>query len=415
MLILLVCLATAANAQRQVTGMVLRTNGDSVQNAKVHLYADTLNDTISFAPLLDSTNANGFFQFTLPASVPVGGKFVIATLDCDSTTYITRNLSYTGANMYGNNLIICVSPTTAFAGYVHLGSASKRPPPQEARVYLISKCPGNVLSFIDSVETDTNGYFQVDSFPTLGTGCELIMKAALKTTSSDYKKYLPAYHETANTYSLRWSGGKEISLAASKNGVIILLPEAMNPHGGPSVIAGRAIDSMTQNRLPDKVLFITDMNDVTIDHSFTDHNGNFSFTNLPFGTYKVFGDVWGKDNPDLVVTVDADHVNILNIVFTENSTEFRGAIAVSVADNSGLQSAVAVYPNPAQDIVYISGAEKIDGDKRVTLTATSGAVVYRNSYSSGEKIAVPVQPLPQGIYILQLATGQGTATYRLVK
>ncbi|MBZ0097743.1 MAG: T9SS type A sorting domain-containing protein, partial [Taibaiella sp.] len=221
--------------------------------------------------------------------------------------------------------------------------------------------------------------------------------------------------ETANTYSLRWSGGKEISQAASKNGVIILLPEAMNPHGGPSVIAGHAIDSMTQNRLPDKVLFITDMNDVTIDHTFTDHNGNFSFTNLPFGTYKLFGDVWGKDNPDLVVTVDADHVNILNIIFTENSTEFRGAIAVSVADNSGLQNALTVYPNPVRDIVYISGAEKIDGDKQVTLTATSGAVMYRNSYSAGEKIAVPVQPLPQGIYILQLATGQGTATFRLVK
>lgn len=413
-LILLLCFAAGANGQRQVSGQVLRTNGDTVINAMVYIYPDTVNDTATFVPMLDSSNFNGFFQFTLPLSVPVGAKFIISTLNCDSATFITNNLTYAGANI-NSNLIICVVQNTSFSGYVHLGSPLKRPAVKDAWVYLISKCPGDVLSYIDSVETDTNGYFRVDSFPTLGTGCELIMKAVLKNTSADYKKYLPAYHESSTTYSLRWSGGKEISQPASKNGVIILLPEAMNPFGGPSVLAGYAMDSATQNKLPGKVLFITDMNDVTVDHTFTNASGNFSFTNLPFGTYKLFGDVWGKDNPDLVVTVDADHVSYYNIVFRENSTEFKGMIAVSVADNSALANNILVYPNPAQNFIYIQHASGSAGDKTITLMNTTGSVVFHQQYSPAATIAVPLQAFPRGVYILNIATGDGQATYRIVK
>lgn len=411
-LILLLCFAAGAYGQRQVSGQVLRTNGDTVINAKVYIYPDTVNDSATFVPMMDTTNANGSFQFTLPLSVPFGAKFIISTLNCDNTNYVTNNLTYAGANI-NSNLIICVAPNTLFSGYVYLGSPLKRPAIKDAWVYLISKCPGDVLSYIDTVETDTNGYFQVDSFPTLATGCELIMKAVLKTSSSDYKKYLPAYHISSTTYSLRWSGGKEISQPASKNGVIILLPEAMNPHGGPSVLAGYAMDSVTQNKLPGKVLFITDMNDVTVDHTFTDASGNFSFTNLPFGTYKLFGDVWGKDNPDLVVTVDADHVSYYNIVFRENSTEFRGMIAVSVADRNALSDNLQVYPNPAQDFIYIHDKQAVD--KKVTLMNTTGAIVFSNRYNAANTITIPVQSLPRGVYILSIATDNGQATYRIVK
>ncbi len=156
------------------------------------------------------------------------------------------------------------------------------------------------------------------------------------------------------------------------------------------------------------------MNDVTVDHTFTDVNGNFSFTNLPFGTYKLFGDVWGKDNPDLVVTVDADHVNYYNIVFHENSTEFKGMIAVSVGDNT-LSTDMLVYPNPAQDYIYIHDAGNHAGDKTVTLMNTTGAVVFAQQYSTDNTIAVPLQALPQGMYILNITTSAGHATYRIVK
>lgn len=413
-LILLVCFAAVANGQRLVSGQVLRTNGDTVINAKVYIYPDTVNDTATFVPMMDSTDVNGSFQFNLPLSVPVGAKFIISTLDCDNVSYITNNLTYAGINI-NSNLITCVVPNTSFSGYVYLGSPLKRPAIKDSWVYLISKCPGDVLSYIDSVETDTNGYFQVDSFPSLASGCQLVMNAALKTTSPDYKKHLPAYHETATTYSLRWSGGKEISQPASKNGVIILLPQAMNPHGGPSVLAGHARDEAAQTRLPDKVIFITDMNDVTVDHTFTDANGDFAFTNLPFGTYKLFGDVWGKDNPDLVVTVDADHVNYYNIVFSENGTEFRGMIAVSVADNSAVANTIWVYPNPAQDFIYIQDAGGKTGDKTVTLLNSTGSVVFNQQYSAANTLAIPVQSLPRGVYILNIATGGGQATYRIVK
>lgn len=411
-LILLMVIASAAQAQFTVSGQVLRTNGDSVQGAIVHIYPDTSSGPLTFTPVKDTTNSSGVYSVQLP-SIPIGSKYFVSTLDCDSSTYVINQLTYAGSSQ-GTNLIICVTASSKFSGYVYLGSPSLRPQQKDAWVYLISKCPGDVLSYVDTLETDTNGYFQVDTFPTLGTGCQLVMKAALKTTSSDYKKYLPAYHQSATAYSLRWSGGKEISKADSKNGVIILLPEAINPFGGPSVLAGHAIDDASQMKLADKVLFITDMSDVTVDHTFTDVNGNFSFTNLQFGTYKLFGDVWSKDNPDLVVTVDADHVSYYNIVFHENSTEFKGVIAVSVADNT-LSNDIQVYPNPVQDYIYIYDAGNRAGDKTVTLLNTTGAVLFSQHYSTDNTIAVPVQALPQGIYILNITTTAGRATYRIAK
>ncbi len=412
-LLLLLCISGMAFGQFTVSGLVQRTNGDSVQGAVVHVYPDTSSGPPTFTPVKDTTNSLGFYSVTLPA-IPNGSKFIVATLDCDNFTYVTNQHTATGNNIF-STLIICVTPNTQFSGYVYLGDATKRPPQQQAQVYLISKCPGNVLSYIDSVETDTNGYYSVGSFPALATGCELIMKAALKPIATDYAKYLPAYHETNASYSLRWSGGKEISLQASKNGVNILLPEALNPFGGPSVIAGYAMDSTTQNRLPGKVMFITDMNDVTIGYVFTNSNGEFSFTNLPFGTYKIFGDVWGKDNPDLVVTVDADHVIVYNIIFRESATEFRGSVAVSVDGAQALQHILSVYPVPAHDMVYVQGAQKIPGDKSVVISGMTGNIVYTAAYAQGKNVEVPIHALPAGVYILKISSQKQSATFRLVK
>lgn len=412
--LLLLCLSGVAYGQFTVNGMVLRTNGDSVQGALVHIYPDTSSGPLTFTPVVDTTNSSGFYSVILPA-IPNGSKFIVATLNCDNVTYVTNQHTATGNNI-SSNLVICVTPpSTQFSGYVYLGDVTKRPPQQQAQVYLISKCPGNALTYIDSVETDTNGFYSVGSFPTLSAGCELIMKAALKPMANDYTKYLPAYHETNTTYSLRWSGGKEVSQQVSQNGVNILLPQAINPFGGPSVIAGYAMDSTTQSRLHGKVLFITDMNDVTISHAFTNSNGEFSFGNLPFGTYKIFGDVWGKDNPDLVVTVDADHVNVYNVVFRESDTEFRGSIAVSVAGAKTLQDMIALYPVPAYDMVYVQGARGIPGDKSVVIRTITGKVVFTGAYSSGKDMGIPVHTLVPGVYLLNISTQQASVNFRLIK
>lgn len=413
-LIILLFLSQLSYAQRNVNGLVLKTNGDSVNGVVVHIYPDTTSGPLTFQPMKDTTQS-GSFSFVLPANVPLGSVFKVSTLDCDSTSYKTNTHIYAGNNI-NSNLIVCVAPPRNFSGYVFLGDSTKRPQPQQAMVYLISKCNGNVLTYIDSVLTDTNGYYKVDSFPTLTTGCEVIMKARLLPVAQEYKKYLPAYHESNNsTYALRWFGGREIPLQVAKGGINLLLPEAINPTGGPSSIGGYAVDSATVTVLSDYIMFITDMNDVPVDYTYTHQTGTFLFGNLPFGTYKVFGDVWGKDNLDLTVQVSANHVNEFNIIFTEYKHRYEGRIATSVTGNNHAINKLAIYPNPAQDYVIIKGAEAIKGSKQVNINSIDGRTIQTTEFADGDNVKINISNLVPGTYILNIMTEDGNAVFRMMK
>lgn len=396
-----------------VTGQLKKLNGDTLKLTDVYIYADTTSGPPAFQSTVKKTDTTGVYVFTMPNNVPINTLFYVSTLDCDSQSYVINALTWTGSNMT-SNLTICVAPSTKFSGYVYLGNVSKRPQTKDAQVYLISKCSGNLLTYIDSVETDTNGYYSFNAFPTLSTGCELVMRAALKNTSSEYKQFLPAYHESNTSYALKWSGGREIPVNVAKAGINIILPQAINPNGGPSSISGYAKDG-SNNRLEHEVMLITDMNDVTVDYTHTDNNGAYAFSNLPFGSYKVFGDVWGRDNIDFIATVDADHVHILNLIFLNDGTTYKGSIATSVAGRNGLVKTISIYPNPAKDNIYIKGAEDIRGEKQVILTDITGATVYQSNFAEKVSVTVPVGSLTSGVYLLKLSTATETAVFRVAK
>ena len=239
------------------------------------------------------------------------------------------------------------------------------------------------------------------------------MQAKLLSASTEYNNYAPAYRQS--DYSLRWSGADVIPQLAGA-GVIIKLPELKNPTGGPSIISGVAYDSATNTVLPDKIMFITDMQDVPVSYAYTAADGSFTFGNLPFGTYKLFGDVRGKDNLDLVITVDADHIWAKDVIFLETSTEYKGwRRTTTVSEAANTLSGMYIYPNPVQDILSVKNAEHMAGDKHVTLLNTSGAVVFTKQFEGGAAINIPVGSLPHGLYMLHLQTDIGKIVMKLIK
>lgn len=412
-LLLLMLASSLSYGQAVVSGTVKRTNGDSVQGARIYIRADSSSGQPVFQTVTDTSTFNGSFAISLPSGIPNGTVFYVATLNCDSLSEVSNTHVYTGSNI-NSPLVICVTPVTNFSGYVFLEDSSKRPQPGEAEVHLIAKCAGNVLINIDTVLTDTNGYYSVDTFPRLASGCQLVMKAQLKTTSPDYKKYLPSYHEDNSSYRLRWTGARDIPYNVAQSGVDFFLPEAINPFGGPSLITGYAVSDQA-TVLPGKVIFILDNVNIPVDFAYTDAQGYFSFSNIPFGSYRLFGDVWGKDNPDLSVKVDADNVNIHHIIFTENSTEFKGRIAVSTVDISAGMPEMTAFPNPATDMIYLRGSENIHLDKQVTVKDIAGRIVYAKQAAAREQISVSVKHLPGGVYLLHVQAGDAVATYKIIK
>ena len=413
LLAMLFCLSTWSYSQVTVNVLVTNTVPDTIKGARVYIYPDTSVPPPVFSIQTDTTDFLGNVTFVLP-SLPLNTEFYVSTLDCDSVTFKVDTLIYTGNNNMGVNLVICVVTPDSLAGYVYLANDSKRPSPQQAMVYMIEKCAGNTVQYIDSVLTDTNGFYLIDDYPDIDPGCELLMHARLLPSSPEYEKYLPAYHDSGK-YALMWLGGKQVSKAmAGRSYVNLILPEAINPTGGPSTIGGYAINTITGGVNPDKILMITDMLDIPVGYTYTDSRGVFSFGNLPFGSYKIFGDVWQKDNPPLTVSVHADHVNEYDIIFTENMIEFKGRIATGVTAENALSN-IRLYPNPVTDYIYLHGTNAVAGSKTITLSGVAGNLIHQMQFAHGEQVVVPANHIAPGIYLLKLYTEAGSSTFRVIK
>ncbi len=74
---------------------------------------------------------------------------------------------------------------------------------------------------------------------------------------------------------------------------------------------------------------------------------------------------------------------------------------------------IEVYPNPAGAVLHISGVE---GNARYTLSGIDGKVLKRGQLeASTADHSVALPSLKQGIYLLQITTGKGSITRKIVK
>ena len=130
--------------------------------------------------------------------------------------------------------------------------------------------------------------------------------------------------------------------------------------------------------------------------------------------------------PDYEVPTDTgmDNMYEVAITATDNGTPemtAMQALTITVTDEdetvtTGLEvlSGIEVYPNPAGAVLHISGVE---GNARYTLSSMDGKVLKRGKLeatgTADHSVAIP--SLKQGIYLLQLTTGKGSVTRKIVK
>lgn len=82
----------------------------------------------------------------------------------------------------------------------------------------------------------------------------------------------------------------------------------------------------------------------------------------------------------------------------------------AVATNEVVNTHLTITPNPVKDAFQVSGLE---GTATLSLTDTNGKVVLSKEITGNESISV--SSLPQGLYIVKLATANGTVQQKLIK
>ncbi len=132
-------------------------------------------------------------------------------------------------------------------------------------------------------------------------------------------------------------------------------------------------------------------------------------------------------SPDFELPTDMGMNNMYEVTITATDDGISEqkmamqALTIKVTDvdetrPTGLEAftEIAVYPNPAGAVLYISGVE---GNARYTLSGIDGKVLKRGELeatdTSDHSVAVP--SLKRGIYVLQITTGKGSLTRKVVK
>lgn len=399
------------------TAMAATISGTVTDNAALPVYNQMIIAQDTFAMTWSDTaytDASGNYSITVPVSLPNNTGVLVHTNENCAPYYLEQGFNYNGSNITADFVLCANVPPPPATIHGMVTSTNPAIGDTAAIVYLINQQWDNVnqtriLTALDSATTDSLGYYSFSMPVSYDT---LLVKAAERSFSPDYANYLPTYY----TSSLSWSSA---SIVVANTTADIQLIAGTNP-GGPAFVGGDVLQGANKSAavgdpLAKRILILTTGANVPVAYTYSNASGQFSFPNVAYGSYKIFGDAPGKSNPVLSFNLDAQHPSIGNIIFEENSHTFVGHIPTAVANVNGKLSGISLFPNPVVDNINVLGLETVNGAKTITLCSATGATVYTHTFDGNEKAIVPVSTLSKGIYMLSVITTEGVATFKVVK
>ncbi|MBP6731328.1 MAG: T9SS type A sorting domain-containing protein [Chitinophagales bacterium] len=157
-------------------------------------------------------------------------------------------------------------------------------------------------------------------------------------------------------------------------------------------------------------------------YTISDGAGNYSFANVPAGTYKITVDVPGLPMVSTyTVAITSSSLSFLNLDFTVDTSHGTGGVhagyplAINETDNTGTQ--VSVYPNPSDSQFNVSVETRKPEQMEIKLYDMLGQLVYQEPVAqTNGKVTrtIGLKPLSQGIYTLQIRLGNEMISNKIV-
>lgn len=360
------------------------------------------------------TDAAGAYSFQLTGRVDSNDVLLVYTTGCGKK--VSAFYRYSGGNIVAN-LYICPA-LYSLNGTVSLnGNANNGP----ARLFLLSKHfdtlrADTVLSVVDTIFTDAYGGTYSKTYSVIPSGT-LLLKAELLRSHPQYGNYAPTWLGGA----LVWSNAQPLSasnFSVSTATGINLIPVVST--GGYAAASGTVttpgVNTGSGKPLEGRLLLLTNAAGTSVGFTLSDSLGQFSFSGLAYGTYKLFGDSWGRLNPALTFTLTAARPGIEDIIFEEDSTSFRGRFGATTGIGAvNAWSRLRIFPNPASSAVSLAGLNDIEGTKSLRLRDMKGALLLQRRDINTDLLKLDLSALPAGIYALELSAAGRVAVFRLQK
>lgn len=168
------------------------------------------------------------------------------------------------------------------------------------------------------------------------------------------------------------------------------------------------LKSVVASKVEGAAVYLYNQSENIVAYDVTDAYGEFSFTGIPVGTYTFYVDYMGIPMADPAqveeVVIDAD-----GQVMVIDAKIVNGVITAVVSETTGwsendMGQQFKIYPNPANSILFIDALSVTDNVVLQIFDSAGRMVWHKNmpGHVGGLRVAIPVDFLNNGIYLLQL-------------
>jgi hypothetical protein len=277
--------------------------------------------------------------------------------------------------------------------------------PYGAEVTLFSTDAAGFFYPVQSTYINQFGFY---NFWNVSEGTYLILASLIPDSSNtSVFQFLPTFYGDV----VFWDQATEIVLGTPQNPYNINLVSLDSIGGGSGYIGGQIIVGGKTMMAGGQEVLLLDESGTPVRITYTDAQGNFSFTSLPFGNYTVSPMVTGVTTTPAQVNLNATNPTA-NVVMTISGHTITGISKYE--QNSQIEN---IYPNPA--LSNISVTLKAQGNVKLRILDATGKTVFAKEQAvnqSGILITLPVADLTSGLYFLVIQDENGnTSSKRFVK
>lgn len=209
---------------------------------------------------------------------------------------------------------------------------------------------------------------------------------------------IPFYSPVYSGGEIKWQNATIINTASIPGDVNLNLNSYNDFFTGKGSVAGRVLKTADPDNFP-LIFYLTDGDDEIYRFVLAEPDVQFSFDDIPFGSYSLIPEKAGKENESFDLLIDEDFSDIRDIVFIETDAAIKPDLSSirNVSPNRGL----LIYPNPAIEIVTVALPENNDQYFELKIfDASTMQLVRCQKAFSGEQINVSA--FGQGIYVVEV-------------
>jgi PKD repeat protein len=275
---------------------------------------------------------------------------------------------------------------------------------------IVHDAVANTLTAVDSVNVTGWPWGTTYSFTNPAAGTYLTKAAVVSGTNV----LLPTYHNNefywSNAASIVYSG----SGSSSQNNIYMLNG---TPGSGPGFVGGSVLSGANKGTaegdpIADLLIVLKDASDNVIKFTYTDAQGNYTFSNVPVGTYTVFPEAMNYITIEsAVLNVATGSANFGGVNFKQTQTHIKPiGVGVESLPEANLFS---VYPNPSHGIVKISWTSN-NSTESISITDVTGRNMYSAEVDTRQSTQLNLSHLQPGVYFIKVSDKKASHTERVV-